>query len=176
MKTLIAYSSRNGSTKKIANKIKEYDDEFQIYDIKSDLKVNIDDYNLLFVGGYIDKGTYNLDTLNFVKEIKNKNICIFFTLGAYPTSKHAYFCLKNIIELFESNGNRVINHFHCQGAIDDKLTEWMKTLSKDHSHSVDEIREQRWEDAKKHPNQEDFNSLKSFVSQSIKIYENLILN
>lgn len=165
MKKLIAYSSKTGSTKKVAEKLKEYDPKADLLEIKSNIK--FEDYDFIYVLGWIDKGTYNQATLDFISKIKNKPVAFLFTLGAYPNSVHAYDCINKIKEEFDSS-NDIIAHWHCQGPIDPNLVDWMKKLEPDHSHAPDQARILRWEDAKKHPNEEDYHSLLSFENYTRK--------
>ncbi|WP_423363894.1 flavodoxin family protein [Mycoplasma sp. P36-A1] len=172
MKTLIAYSSKTGSTKKIAEKLKEYANEAIMYDINQKDDITLADFEHIYVLGWIDKGTYNKEALDFANSISNKKVSFIFTLGAYPNSMHAYDCIENIKKVLVENNNEVISFWHCQGPIDPKLIEWMKNLDPSHGHAVDKSRELRWADAANHPNQEDYNSLFGFYSLTNKKLEN----
>lgn len=153
MRTLIAYSSKTGNTKRVGEAIGRVFQDVTIKDIKD---VDSLDYDMIVVGTWIDKGTADTKALKFIETIKDKKTAYFFTLGAYPDSQHAMDCITNITKLFTDNGNEVVGHYHCQGAIDPKLTEWMSKLPADHPHSPNPERIKRWEDAKEHPNEEDF--------------------
>ncbi len=153
MKALISYSSKTGNTKRVGVAIGNAFTHVEIKDIKD---VDNLDYDMIVVGTWIDKGTADMKALKFIETIKNKKTAYFFTLGAYPDSQHAMDCITNITKLFTDNGNEVAGHFHCQGAIDPKLTEWMSKLPAEHPHSPNPERLKRWEDASHHPNEEDF--------------------
>jgi len=155
MKTLIAYSSRTGNTKKVGDAILKAFPQGEIKDIKD---VDNLDYDLIVVGTWIDKGTADTKALKFIETIENKRVAYFFTLGAYPDSKHATDCIGAIDKLFTDRGNEIFGRFHCQGAIDSKLTAWMSTLPAEHPHSPNPERLKRWEDASKHPDEEDLQS------------------
>lgn len=128
MKVLIAYSSVTGNTKQLADVIYNFDDSWDLMDINNNNNYNFNEYDLIFVGGWIDKGTFNTEVLKFIEFINNKNVSFFFTLGAYPTSMHAYNCIKNISDKLKQNNNCVISHFHWQGRVGGKIIEYMKTL------------------------------------------------
>ncbi len=125
---------------------------------------SVEEFELIVLGGWIDKGLLNKPVMDFIERVENKKVAFFFTLGAYPTSTHAYDCINNIKAKLEENNNEIISHYHCQGPIDPKLIEWMKNLPEGHGHAVDQDRINRWEDAKNHPNEEDFNAARNFVS------------
>lgn len=153
MKTLITYSTKTGNTKKVAESIHKAIPGSEIMDI-SDVK-NLD-YDMIIVGTWIDKGTADTKALNFIKGLKDKQTAFFFTLGAYPDSQHAKDCAESIAKLFTENGNTVLGHFLCQGAIDPKLIEMMrKSFSADHPHGPNPERIKRWSDASTHPDEKD---------------------
>ncbi len=153
MKTLIAYSSKTGNTKKVGEAILKAFPKGEIKDIKDVDNLN---YDLIIVGTWIDKGTADAKALKFIETIKDKKTAYFFTLGAFPNSKHANDCIENIDKLFLANENTTLGNFHCQGAIDPKLISWMSELPAEHPHSPNKERIDRWEEASRHPNEEDF--------------------
>lgn len=161
MKILITYSSKTGNTEKVAKAIHKSIPTAEILAI-SELQ-NLD-YDLIFVGGWIDRSTYDQMALTLVKQIFDKKVAYFFTLGAYPDSDHAKDCIKNIEQLLTDNNNEVMGGYFCQGAIDPKLIEWLSTLPSDHRMSPNEQRKQRWEDAKTHPDTSDLEKASSFAT------------
>lgn len=173
MRKILLYSSKTGNTKKIADGIADkmkpdfYGDvhDFNIEDLKED--------DLLIIGGWIDKGVMNKEVMQCIEKIKDRKVAFFFTLGAYANSMHAFDCIVNIQKAFVDNHNTVLAHYHCQGAIDPKLMAWMQTLPKEHAHRPDEDRINRWNDAKCHPNQEDINAARNFVSVLLRKVEEL---
>lgn len=164
MKTLIAYSSKTGNTKKVGESILNAFPKGEIKDIRDVDNLN---YDLIIVGTWIDKGTADGKALKFIETIKDKKVAYFFTLGAFPNSDHAHNCIKNIDELFLNNKNTLIGNFHCQGAIDPKLISWMSELPTEHPHSPNEERIHRWEEAAKHPNDEDLKKAYSYFKDLV---------
>lgn len=164
MKTLIAYSSKTGNTKKVAESILKCFPKGEIKDITDVENLN---YDLIIVGTWIDKGTADAKALEFIETIKNKKIAYFFTLGAFPNSEHANDCIKNINKLFLDNKNTILGNFHCQGAIDPKLISWMSELPAEHPHSPNKERIERWEEAAKHPNENDFENAYNYFKKLI---------
>lgn len=156
MKTLIAYSSKTGNTRKVGEAVLKAFPQGEIKDISE--VDDIHNYDLVVVGTWIDKGTADTKALKFIETIEDKKVAYFFTLGAYPSSKHAEDCIGAIDKVFTEKGNEILGRFHCQGAIDPKLTAWMSTLPAEHPHSPNPERLKRWEDASKHPNEEDLQS------------------
>lgn len=154
MKTLLAYSSKTGNTKKVAEAIlkslPEGTDFFEVTQVK-----NADIYDSIVVGFWIDKALPNKEALEFIKTIRNKKTGYFFTLGAYTNSEHAKECHKNIEKLLTENGNTVLRGFCCQGKIDPALTQMFMSFPKGHPHYMDEERRKRHEQAAKHPDEED---------------------
>lgn len=153
MRTLITYSTLTGNTRKVAESIHKAVAGSELMDI-SDVK-NLD-YDMIIVGTWIDKGTADAKALKFIQSLKDKTTAFFFTLGAYPDSEHAKNCVENITKLFTDNNNSVEGHFLCQGAVDPKLIEMMKTrFPADHPHGPNPERIKRWKDASTHPDEKD---------------------
>lgn len=168
MKTLITYSTLTGNTKKVCEAAAEAFFNVEIKDIS---EVSSLDYDLIIVGAWIDKGTADMKALKFIEALKKKKVAFIFTLGAYPDSQHAMDCIVRIKELFEKGENEVLGHYHCQGAVDPKLIEMMKTkFGPDHPHGPNPERIKRWEDASKHP---DENDLKNAYNYFKKLSTNL---
>ncbi|MBN1969095.1 MAG: flavodoxin [Candidatus Delongbacteria bacterium] len=164
MKIALIYSSLTGNTEKIAKAILSVlpanTDCIKLCGIK---KPDLKNYDLLILGTWIDKGTADPFILELAKDIKDKKIVFFFTLGAYPDSKHADDCTMNLTELFTKNGNLVLGNYHCQGAVDPKLIEKFKRLPADHPHALTDERLKRYEEAAKHPDEKDMNKAKQFI-------------
>lgn len=156
MKKIIIYSSKTGNTKKIAEAIHSLDREISIISVDEikDLSL-LENYDTIFLGGWIDRGTFDGKALNLAKEIKEKKVGYFFTLGAEPNSNHCSDCRENIESLLLSNGNEIVAKFWCQGAIDPKLIEWMSQLPIDHHMAPSQERRERWVRAASHPDEGD---------------------
>lgn len=167
MKILITYSSKTGNTKKVAESIFS---AIPTADLKNVDELENLDYDFIIIGGWIDKGIFDPKGLKIAKEIFNKKVAFFFTLGAYPDSQHAKDCVTNITKLLEENNNEVIGHFFCQGAIDPKLIAWMSSLPSNHVMAPSEERKKRWADASTHPDKLDLeNAYKTFKNILKKI-------
>ncbi|PIE98691.1 MAG: flavodoxin [Treponema sp.] len=166
MKLLVTYSSKTGNTEKVGKAIFEVMPEGTDFLPMSKVE-NIDAYDKIILGCWIDKGLPNEEALKFIDTLKNKQVGYFFTLGAYPDSEHANNCYQRITDLLVKNGNTVTAKFGCQGKIDPALTKRFMDFPKDHPHYMDEERRKRHEEAAKHPDQNDF-------QQAQKIFKNFL--
>lgn len=166
MKNIIIYSSKTGNTKKVAEAIYEVIPSAEI--LSAD-EVSHLEYETIIIGGWIDKGTFDNKALKILKEIKNKNVAYFFTLGASIESDHAEYCKKNIEEVIISNGNNLIGNFVSQGKIDPNLITGLLNLPEDHKMYPSKERMDRWEAAKEHPNNQDLERAKDIF---YKIFKN----
>lgn len=165
MNILITYSSKTGNTSKVAEALKA---GLPLAHLKPMSEVeNLDGYDVVFVGGWIDRGTFNAEALEFTKKVKGKKVAYFFTLGAYPDSDHAKDCVNAINALFEENGNEILGRYFCQGAIDPKLIEFMSSLPQGHVMAPNEARIKRWKDASTHPDNNDLENARSFARSII---------
>lgn len=156
MKTLVLYHSLTGNTKKVATAIAKSKNA----DLKSiDESFNLDDYECVIFGFYVDKGFFVSKTENVAKNIKNKKMGIFFTLGAEPNGEHAKECKKKAVEYFKKQNNDIKATFCCQGAIDPKIIEQIIKMAEKMGdkafHAITSERKARWEAAKIHPDEND---------------------
>ncbi len=128
MKTLIAYSSVTGNTKKLCegvyNNLKE-DLDITISTVKE--MPSAEDFDTVIIGFWVDKGTANKEAKKVIKNIKNKKVILLGTLGAAPDSPHGQKVLKNVAELPDSS-NEYLGAFICRGKVDEKLTNRIKFL------------------------------------------------
>ena len=166
MKTAVIYSSKTGNTKKIAEAIKSsIENDCEFFSVKDN--PDIEKFDLIFFGAWVDKGMPDKDALEYMKTINNKKVALFMTLGAYPDSDHAKESIQNGIDSFGENCE-VIDTFICQGAIDPKLIEWMEKLPENHPHAPDSARRKRWADASEHPNKLDCIKAVNFTHKCLK--------
>ena len=155
MNILITYSSATGNTKKLAEGIfnnlnKQNNLNIEIKPIKE--VMSLEDYDAVLVGYWVDKGGPNQEAAEFMKNIKNKKVGIFATLGAYPDSAHAFNSLVNGEELIKQD-NEVIGKYICQGAVSPKLIEMFKKYDSNNRHAITEEKLKRYKIAALHPNE-----------------------
>lgn len=106
MKTLIAYSTISGNTKAVCEKIYEaLNIEKEIVNIKDIKNITIDDFENIILGFWCDKGTMDKNSLEFLANLKNKNLYFLGTLGARPESDHWKSVEENAIKLCSENNN-----------------------------------------------------------------------
>ena len=86
--TVVIYSSKTGNTKKVATAIAEaLEKECELSDVAQN--PNPEDYDLIFMGFWVDKGMPNKESLDYMNNIKNKKVALFATLGDYANTEHA---------------------------------------------------------------------------------------
>jgi flavodoxin len=164
MKSMIVYSSRTGNTKAVADAIREVfpsDCSFK----SAEEAIDPSDYDFIAIGYWVDKGEPDKKAAAFMEKVKGKKVGLFGTLGAYPDSDHANDCRARAEKLMQ--GNEVLGQFLCQGKIDPKVLEMMSKMASDH-HPMTEERKARIEEAKKHPNENDFKAAKQAFTEILK--------
>lgn len=163
MKVLIVYSSETGNTRRVGEAIKEAVPEADIYSV--DDAPNPEPYDFIFYGFWVDKGTADKKSRDYLPKLSGKNLALFATLGAYPDSDHAQKSLDAASDMVPDCN--IMSRFICQGAIAPHLIAWMEELPADHPHAPDEERRKRWRDAESHPDQEDFDNARQWASKTI---------
>jgi flavodoxin len=165
MKTAVIYSSRTGNTRKVAEAILEgAGEDARIFSAEE--PVNIAEFDLIFMGFWVDKGMPDSAALKAMERISGRKVALFATLGAYPDSQHAKDSLEKGSAALGDNCT-VLDTFICQGAVDPKLIEWMKTLPPDHPHAPNRERVQRWKDASTRPDGKDLENARKFAENVV---------
>ena len=164
MKVLIAYSSRTGNTKKIAEALYEAAPEGTVL-VNVDDHPNPNDFDVIFVGYWVDRGLPDVKTQIFLRTLAKKKIILFQTLGANPTSEHAYTVFANA-GTYLSEGNQVVGVFATQGAIDPALIEMMKKLPAGNAHRSPQM-EATIQESSLHPNEDDLIRARAYMSSMV---------
>ncbi|MFV0342521.1 MAG: flavodoxin family protein [Anaerocolumna sp.] len=154
MRVLVTYSSLTGNTKKLAEGIFEglNIEEKEICSIK-EIK-NLDAYDTILVGYWVDKGGPNEEAKKFLERLENKNIGLFATLGFWSDTEHGWNSLINGENIVREK-NKVIGKYVCQGKLSDKIIAMFEKLPADNPHAITDEKRRRYEIAKNHPSEAD---------------------
>ena len=126
MKSLVVYSSLTGNTKMVAEAIVEALGENAVLAAVEE-NPTVESYDLVAVGFWVDRGTADRKSADYLGTIKNKRVALFATLGADPHSDHAKKSLENAAALLDAS-NEVVGQFICQGKVDPKLIKKMEKM------------------------------------------------
>jgi len=151
VKALIVYSSRTGNTRMIAEAI------HSIMPTGAELAPvekapDPANYDLLALGFWVDKGEPDAAMSAYMGRVKDLNVGLFCTLGAWPDSEHARESMRKAVNRL--GGGKVLGTFICQGKVDPELIDAMAKMP-DNPHPMTEERRARLEEAAKHPNESD---------------------
>ena len=91
MKALVVYSSRTGNTRKIAEAIAAVLPGCEIHPVES--APAPEGYDLVAVGYWVDKGMPDAQAKAYLETVRDANVALFGTLGAWPDSDHARDCI-----------------------------------------------------------------------------------
>lgn len=160
MNVLVAYHTRTGNTKMIADAVAEV---LHTSPVAIDEQLRADEADFVAVGFWVDRGTANKEAAEFIKTLRGKKVAFFATLGADPKSQHAMDSLKNAAAMLDAS-NEVVGNFICQGKIDPKLIEAMTKFPQGHPHAMDEARRKRHQAASTHPDAQDVADAKAAFS------------
>ena len=165
MSSLVVFSTSTGNTKKIADAIFSVlkDKDKKITDVNEINTININEYERIIIGGWIDKGEIDEKAKEFLTKLKNKKLGLFVTMGGNPETDREKNCFQEIKKSLEKNGNIVEKIFVCQGAIDPNLINKFREMTKQGiagPFAVTPEREARWAEAAKHPDEKDIENAK----------------
>ncbi|WP_374125210.1 flavodoxin family protein [Leptotrichia hongkongensis] len=165
MSSLVVFSTSTGNTKKIADAIFSVlkDKDKKITDVNEINTININEYERIIIGGWIDKGEIDEKAKEFLTKLKNKKLGLFVTMGGNPETDREKNCFQEIKKSLEKNGNIVEKTFVCQGAIDPNLINKFREMTKQGTagpFAATPEREARWAEAAKHPDEKDIENAK----------------
>lgn len=161
-RTLVVYSSLTGNTKTVAEKIFDIiEGDKEIVSINDIKNVDTDNFQKIIIGFWVDKGTADKRTRDFIKILSNKKIAFLGTLGADPESQHGNDVRERVSKLC-SEKNTLLGGFLCRGKIDPKLVEKMGKFPLKLVHPLTPERLARIEAAKSHPNEKDFEEAQEY--------------
>ncbi len=165
MKIGIIYSSVTGNTEKIAIALKNRILDAEL--LKLEDIHNLDKFQILIIGYWVNKGTANVKIQKLLKSIVNKKIAVFGTSGQYPESSRAKKYLDRVKILVEEN-NVYLGGFICQGKIKEERTEKRMKILKGNSHYLDNDGYKRHLESRKHPNNVDIDGAILWIENIIK--------
>ena len=161
-KTLVVYSSLTGNTRAVAEKIFDIiEGDKEIVSVNDIKNIDTDNFQKVVIGFWVDKGTADKKTREFIKTLSNKKISFLGTLGADPESQHGNDVKERVSKLC-SEKNTLLGGFLCRGKIDPKLVEKMGKFPLKLVHPLTPERLARIEAAKSHPNEKDFQEAQEY--------------
>ena len=127
MQITIVYSSRTGNTKQVAEAIHEAVPQASCFSIESaPAPSSLAEGSLLILGYWVDKGTLDDPAKRYLTGAQHIKVALFGTMGADPTSEHAK-VVEDAVRATVPNSCECLLSFICQGKIDPRLVEKMKT-------------------------------------------------
>mgnify|MGYP000847191079 FL=1 len=166
MKTLIIYSSDTGNTKLVCEKAYEYlKGEKEIISVKEKEKINLNNFDNIIVGTWIDKASANLEAKKFINSLENKKIYFIGTLAASLTSEHAKKCHKNLTKLC-SKKNNFVDGVLARGRVSDDLKEKFEKFPLNIIHKFVPNIKEIIEEAQPHPDNTDFLIIENFINKN----------
>ena len=158
MKTLIIYSSETGNTKMVCEKAFEYiNGEKLIIPVKEKDSINLDEFDNIIVGTWIDKANANT--------LANKNQFFIGTLAASLTSEHAKKCFNNLRKLC-SKKNNFVDGVLARGRVSEDLQEKFTKFPLNIIHKFVPNMKEIILEADAHPNETDFLLIKDFIDKN----------
>lgn len=167
-KSLVVYSSLTGNTKKVAEAVQSVIPNCDIVSIDN-LPENLDEYYFTAIGYWVDRGLPDAKSKKLIRSLKNMNVALFGTLGAYPDSPHAKGCIRDsetMLKTAEKNNN-VLGSFLCLGKIDPKLMDYMGKFMGE-THPLTPERKARLLEAQTHPDNNDLDNVKSVFKSFVE--------
>lgn len=160
MKILVAYYSKTGNTRKVAEAIYKALDESD-KEIKPMEEVeSLDDYYLIFCGFPVHSHSVPLAAQSFLKRIHSgMMVALFSTHGSLPERQMAKEAINSAIGITKSD---ILGFFTCRGEVEEGL---ISRLLKDPQHKSWAMEAMS---AKKHPDSADLEDAEFFARSIMK--------
>lgn len=166
MKTLIIYSSQTGNTKLVCEKAFEFlKDEKNIVPIEEIETINLNEYDNIIIGTWIDKATADAKAKKFINSLVDKKLYFIGTLAASLSSDHAKKCFNNLSKLC-SKKNSFIDGVLARGKVSDDLKEKFTKFPLNIIHKFVPNIKEIIDEAQSHPNDSDFLLIKDFIDKN----------
>ncbi len=128
MKVLLAYSSRTGNTERLCKGVHQaLGEQYDIALMKVSEVKNYDDYDVVMIGFWVDRGTANKEAKKQIEKLRDKRVILLGTIGAAPDSEHGQKVVKNVAQLVDAS-NQYLGVFLARGLVDPKLAGKIKFL------------------------------------------------
>jgi flavodoxin len=160
-KILIAYYSRTGNTKKVAEAI--YEALPGIRTIKPVDEVQAaDEYNLVFVGFPVHSHSVPFKVEKFLKSLpKGKKVALFSTHGSLTGSRLSREAIEHAVVV--ASQAKIVSTFSCRGKVSPEAAE---VLSRSPEHEA-------WTDmaasARAHPSEQDLEEARAFARWALTL-------
>lgn len=179
MKVAVVYGSLSGNTERLAKGIFDKIQGFEksLFNIKEN--PNIDDYDVVISGFWIDKSFPHKEMKEFISNLRNKKVFLFGTMGHFPDSEHGENCSRNMVGLIHESC-KMIGYFLCNGKIDVRVLEGIKHMKAEtvgekafKAHMLDEKNLLKYKILGEHVNEDDIAYCSSRVNERLKMEEEL---
>jgi flavodoxin I len=125
MKSLIAYSSKSGNTKKLAEAVRDTLPGEKTFAAIEENPASTG-YDLVCVGFWFQAGKPDPQSSKFLSACGPGKVFLFATHGATTYSKHAENGMNEAKKL--ASGTEVVGTFHCQGEVSPQLLEKAQSM------------------------------------------------
>lgn len=156
----IVYSSLSGNTRQVAQALAGQD--FPLHHLVE--APSPDDFDLLALGFWVRRGLPDERSQRYWDGIRDKDIFLFGTLGAWPHSPHAQRCLAAARDRLHANGNRILGEFLCLGRVNPHT---LAASVRKGTHPMTPARAARLAEAARHPCADDFAAARACWQQTL---------
>lgn len=170
MKFIIAYSSRTGNTKFLAEHLKTMipEEDVVFYGKTKDVpRKSVEEADIIFTGFWTEKGTCDSVTARFLKEIRKKTIALFGTAG-FGGSRQYFEKITSSVSEIPHKSCKLTRPFLCTGKITPEVLDRYKAeLEKNPGNERILKLIDNFEAAKNHPDSRDLTELDAWIESVI---------
>lgn len=159
---VVLYASDTGNTKQLAVQIFSAlpGNSKDLVDLEN--CNDIPDAETYFVGFPIHKGTCDMEIVDFLENVDQKNIALFCTCGM-GAEENYYAGIEKRVNIWVTEDNRYLGMFLCQGKMPQRVRQkYESMITEDNSEQIQRMI-RNFDKAMVHPNHSDYESAKAFV-------------
>lgn len=168
MKYAILYASKSGNTKLLADTIFNSLSEYECVYIGNGENFVSQNYDIIFLGSWCDKGTISDTLKGYMKKLENKQVAIFGTCGFGGSQKYFDDVAKRMCDELPKNC-QIIDTFICQGKMPMSIRKRYENMLND-----EKTKQQakafitNFDKAMTHPDDYDLEHVKEFALRCMK--------
>lgn len=164
MKYAILFSSRSGNTREIAEAIRQALPKEECVSFEHNQKEALA-ADLVFVGSWTDKGSFDEDMISLLKGMHHKKIALFGTAGFGGSPAYFEEILKRVNDIIPSD-NHIIDSFMCQGRMPIAVRNRYEGMLNQHPED-EKIQAflSNFDQARTHPDAQDIQNVKAFAKK-----------
>lgn len=167
MNTKVIYVSATGNTASVAREIFKALPSSSKDIQELNYVMDRDNTDCYFIGFWVNRGSANMEVLNFLSELHGKKVAFFGTCGM-GNSPEYYADIEQRVLAFLPEDNEYFGNFFCQGKMPIRVRRKYEQMQSSDRQDIAQRLIQNFDEALFHPSREDFEKASLFAKTTYK--------